>query len=48
MKKLMNIALALGIVIGLTTVSFAQEKSAKSTMKSTKKSTKKAKTTAKM
>jgi len=51
MKKLMTIALGLGLVLGLTTASFAQEKStAKTKTKTTKaKSTKAAKkSTAKM
>ena len=47
MKKLMTLALGLGLVLGLTTASFAQSKSTK--MKSTKmKSTKGKKSTTKM
>lgn len=46
MKKIMTIALGLGLVIGLTTASFAQEKDAKTTKSS--KSTKAPKSTSKM
>jgi hypothetical protein len=47
MKKLMTIALGLGLILGVTTATFAQDKM---TTKSTKKSTKgkKTKSTAKM
>lgn len=47
MKKLMTLAVGLGLVLGLTTATFAQDKATKAP-KSTKKSTKKAKSTAKM
>jgi hypothetical protein len=47
MKKIMTIALGLGLVLGLTTASFAQDKATKA--KATKaKSTKGKKSTAKM
>ncbi len=53
MKKIMTIALGLGLVLGLTTASFAQDKATKAPKatkaKTTKaKSTKAAKSTAKM
>jgi hypothetical protein len=49
MKKLMTIALGLGLVLGLTTASFAQEKSTAKTKTTKAKSTKAAKkSTAKM
>ena len=46
MKKLMTIALGLGLVLGLTTASFAQDKATKAPK--TTKAPKKAKSTAKM
>jgi hypothetical protein len=49
MKKLMTIALGLGLVLGLTTATFAQDKATKATKaKSTKAKATKAKSTAKM
>lgn len=49
MKKLISIAIGLGLVLGLTTATFAQEKSTKTkTTKTSKKSTKAKKSTAKM
>ena len=48
MKKIASIAIGLGLILGLTTATFAAEKSTKST-KTAKKSTKTAKkSTAKM
>jgi hypothetical protein len=44
MKKLMTIALGLGLVLGLTTATFAQDKATKAP-KSTKKATKAPKST---
>ena len=50
MTKLMTIAIGLGLVLGLTTATFAQDKSTAKTKttKAAKKSTKAAKSTAKM
>jgi predicted ribosomally synthesized peptide with SipW-like signal peptide len=43
MKKIMTIALGLGLILGVTTATFAQDKTTKSTKKA-----KKTKSTAKM
>lgn len=45
MKKIMTIAVGLGLILGLTTATFAQDKTTKSTKKGGKKGTK---STAKM
>jgi hypothetical protein len=50
MKKIMTIALGLGLILGLTTATFAQDKAtkAKTTKAKATKATKAAKSTAKM
>jgi hypothetical protein len=48
MKKIMTIALGLGLVLGLTTASFAQDKATKAKATKTKATKAKAKSTAKM
>jgi hypothetical protein len=48
MKKIMTIALGLGLILGVTTASFAQDKATTKKAKSTKAKGTKSKSTAKM